>query len=696
MRLSIEILVVCCFCAIANLNANAQNSAIDSLRLSVLRMPDDTLKVIQLAKISKEYSKNQVDTAVRLGNKALWLAQELDYLYGEAYSYFILGIVYNYSNEYKQAVESLKKAYALFDTLDNKPYQARALNSLGNVYKRKGDLTLATESYIQSLNISKEISDTIVISAVYNNIAGLYGMMGEYDKALEYQMQNLELKRQMNFKHRIPVSLMNIGNTYRAKKNYSMALNYYNQALELSDDIENKHEKSLLLYNIAQVYVETERYDIAKQYYINSVTLAREVGNKEQLARSLKGHGEVLCETGNFKEGEQCLLEGYTLAQEIGSLTMQRSLTSKLQVIYRDQQQYQKSLAYFEIYNELKDSILNIEKMKEIAALEQHYEADKREQQIAFLEKEQQVQELELAKSEAESKQKSFQRNVLVLLLVLTFGVVFYYIRTSKKRKRLNQLLIKQNKKITEQRTEIVKQNDALVESNKTKDRLFQIIAHDLRSPLVSMDSITQLIPYWVEEQDYESLKKLSSTLELSLQNVLSLIDNLLNWALNQQGKFPYSPENLNLKENISEAVEVYKPIAEIKNINLKFSYAKSVVVFADRNMLFTIMRNLLNNAIKFTPENGEIEVGIESNAQFAKVWVKDSGVGIPEAKQEKVFEIANGKEKGTKGEVGKGLGLFFCKEFVNMNNGDIYLESHENKGTTITFTLPLFNIEKN
>ena len=217
-----------------------------------------------------------------------------------------------------------------------------------------------------------------------------------------------------------------------------------------------------------------------------------------------------------------------------------------------------------------------------------------------------------------------------------------------------------------------------------------------MRSPLVSIDSVTQLIPYWIEEQDYESLKKLSSTLELSVQNVLSLIDNLLNWALSQQGKFPYSPENLKLVENISEAIDIYKPIAEIKNIDLKFKHSKNVIVFADRNMLFTVMRNLLNNAIKFTPEEGSIEVGIDSNNQFAKIWVKDSGIGISEDKKEKVFELANGHENGTKGEVGKGLGLFFCKEFVNINNGDIFIESQKSKGTTITFTLPLFSIVEN
>jgi signal transduction histidine kinase len=281
-------------------------------------------------------------------------------------------------------------------------------------------------------------------------------------------------------------------------------------------------------------------------------------------------------------------------------------------------------------------------------------------------------------------------------LVILVVTLLLYYFIDSKKRKKLNELLLKQNTKITEQRIEIAKQNDYLLESNKTKDRLFQIIAHDLRSPLVSMESITQLIPYWVEEQDFESLSRLSKTLELSVNNVLSLIDNLLNWALNQQGKFPYKPENINLKDNLSETIDVYRPIAQIKNIELKFKPLNNVLVFADKNMIFTVMRNLLNNAVKFTPENGEIIVGIERNQQFAKVWVKDSGIGMPVGKKEEVFELANGNTKGTKGETGKGLGLFFCKEFVSMNNGDIYIESEKGKGTTITFTLPLFNIAEN
>lgn len=688
-------IVILMFVVFINTNKSIATT-IDSLRISVRSLPDDTIKAIRLADLSQKYLKHQIDTAYVLAINAVRLSKELNYTFGYAYSQKQLGLVYKYMSDFDSSLYYYAESLNLFDSLEINVERASILNRMANIYKRKGDFDNALELFLSSLSISLNVKDSILISAIYNNLSLLYQNMEHYDKALEYQLMNLDINKKSGLMDEVSMSLMNIGTINKEKKDFNQALLYYKQSLELFNDKDNKYDKLLLLHNIGTVYELTQRYDAAQQYYVKAVEIEKEIGNKEMLVLSLQGIGNVLIKTGNFKEGERYLLESYQLAKELGNTLRSSEIALNLYKIYEQQHLYEKSLNYFKLYDDIEDSIYSIENMKQITMLEQKYEAEKKQQQITFLEKEKKVQQLELAKKEAEANQKSFQRNVLILLLLLTFGVVLYYIRTNKKRQKLNQLLIKQNKKITEQRTEIVKQNDALVESNKTKDRLFQIIAHDLRSPLVSMDSITQLIPYWVEEQDYESLKKLSSTLELSLQNVLSLIDNLLNWALSEQGKFPYSPENLNLKENINEAVEVYKPIAEIKNIRLKFSYSKSVVVFADRNMLFTIMRNLLNNAIKFTPENGEIEVGIDSNTQVAKVWIKDSGVGIPKEKQERVFEIANGKEKGTKGEVGKGLGLFFCKEFVNMNNGDIYLESLENKGTIITFTLPLFNIDKN
>lgn len=669
---------------------------LDSLRIAVLNMPNDTNKVIELKNISYKYLKYNLDTATSLCERSIKLANKLDYTFGYASALNQMGLVYKYKTEYDSALKFYKNSLEIFEKINAKKESASVLNRLGNVYKRFGQFDLSIECFVNSLNIYRELKDSVWMSSVLNNIGVLYFDLGEYDRALEYQLSCLDIQKKIEVWNRIPITIMNIGNSYFKLNEYNKALISYKEALDIIGKDGNKYDQAQLVHNIAGVYEKNGDYLNAKKYYWKALRLEEQINLRELEIYSLQGIGNSLIKEGNFREGEKFLLKSYNLASEVKDIRKIHRLSRNLYQVYSDKGDYKNSLAYLKKYVEVEDSIFNKDKKIQITQLEQKFEAQKREQQIAFLEKEREIQELELKKKITESKQKAFQRNVLIIGILLALGLILYFYLENKKRKRVNLLLTNQNTKISEQRKEIEQQNLKLKESNSTKDKLFQIIAHDLRSPIVSMESITQLIPYWIEEQDYDSLQRLSKTLEVSVHNVLSLIDNLLNWALSQQGKFPYTPENIKLDENIRETIDVYEPIAKIKKIHLEFRPKKNINVFADRNMLFTVMRNLLNNAVKFTPEYGKIIVGIDSNQQFAKVWVKDSGVGIPEDKKEMVFELANGNTKGTKGETGKGLGLFFCKEFVNINNGDIFIDSSPSEGTKITFTLPIFNIPEN
>ena len=679
------------------INTNKANTiSIDSLRVFVINLPDDTTKVLELAKLSKQYLKYQIDTSFIFAKKAIQLSKELNYDFGYATSLNQTGLVYKYLAKYDSALFYYNKSLVLFDNLKNDFEQARVLNRMGNVYKRYGEFDKSIDCFQRSIKIYQTLKDSSYMCGVLNNLGVLYYDMGEHDKAVEYYLINLNISEKLNQKRNIHIVYMNIGNVYSAKKSYDKAIEYYKQALDYLGDSNNKYDLLLLLHNIGTIYEKESKFYDAKDYYLKAISIEREINEKEMLVFSLQGIGNVLIKTGKFSVGEKYLIESYQLATEIGDIRKEHRLSKNIYQIYENIGNYKEGMFYLKKYVEIEDSIYNLDKKAQRVKLEQKYNAEKREQQIAFLEKEQQIQKLELYKKNIETKQKSFQRNILILVVVFGVILLIYFATDNKKRKKRNKLLIKQNRKIVDQRSEMIKQNDELLESNKTKDRLFQIIAHDLRSPLVSMDSITQLIPYWIEEQDYESLGRLSKTLELSVTNLLSLIDNLLNWALSQQGKFPYNPENFKIVNTIKEAIDVYIPIAEIKNIDLKLISSSDAIVFADKNMLLTIIRNLLNNAIKFTPEKGVIRVGVDYNQQFAKIWVKDSGIGISEEKKENIFELSGRSSTGTKGEVGKGLGLFFCKEFVNLNNGDVFIESEPEKGTTITFTLPLFNITEN
>jgi signal transduction histidine kinase len=663
----------------------------DSLFYSVTAMPNDTLKVLELNRLSLKYLKEQLDTAYILGKKALDLSEKLNYEYGLAKSLNQLGKVFRYQANYEMAIEYSELSFKLYDKMDKHSDKASVLNSLGNSYRRIGNYEKAMESLLASHRIYSEINDSTGLATLIGDLANLYLLMGEYNKSLQYNFQALEIRRRPNIEDKLICSnLLNIGIVYGCKREYNKALQYYQEAINLVDDNTNKLTQVNLLHNMADAYGCLQKYNLAKDHYLKSIEILEGVGGVDGKANSWNGLGKALIMLGDYEKGEEYLLKAYNFSKEKGKYKNATSAAKSLVWFYKFREDYKSALYYQQMYQQVSDSLLGIEKIRRLTEVEQKYEAEKKEQQIAFLEKEKQVQILDLQKKTTEARQKNLQRNFLVVVVLLIAVVLVFVSSDNKKRKQRNKLLLKQNRTIFDQRTEIVRQNDELLESNRTKDKLFQIIAHDLRSPLVSIDSLTQLIPYWIEEQDYESLEKMAKTMELSVENILALIDDLLGWALNQQGKFPFNPESFEINEALENAIKVYAPVADIKNIKISVHSDMRISVFADRNMFLTIIRNILNNAIKFTPEKGKIEIGAEHEGDFARIWVKDSGIGIPADKREKIFELANGGAEGTKGEVGKGLGLFFCKEFVNLNNGDVSIESEPEQGTTISFTLPL------
>jgi signal transduction histidine kinase len=520
--------------------------------------------------------------------------------------------------------------------------------------------------------------------------------MGNYDKSIEYYFQNLEMRKKTNQVNNIHIVYMNIANAYDQKGNHVNAAEYYKLALKNLIDPDNKYDRLKLLHNIGSNYEETGNYLEAKNYYLKAILIEKEVGENEMLVFSLQGLGNVYVKQGDYTTGISYLEESYALANKIKDVRKQHLLSSNLYNVYEKKGDYKKAFTYLKEFVVFEDSIYNQEREKQILELEKKYESEKQLQQISLLEKQKEIQDLQLAKANQDSDRRILQRNILILTILFITAFLFYMAFENRRRKRLNNVLKKQNNHILNQRVQIVKQNEELLEANNTKDRLFQIIAHDLRSPLVSVDSLVQLIPYWIENQDSDSILKLSKSLEVSINNLLSLIDNLLNWALNQQGKFPFKPEIINLADISNEIMDIYKPIAELKKIQLFCEMCENAYVDADRNMVSAILRNLINNAIKFTSENGIITIGSTIENEIAHVWVKDNGIGFSKENQKRIFEIANGSTKGTRGEMGKGLGLFFCKEFVTINKGSIFIDSELDKGTKITFTLPARDIHAN
>ncbi len=230
-----------------------------------------------------------------------------------------------------------------------------------------------------------------------------------------------------------------------------------------------------------------------------------------------------------------------------------------------------------------------------------------------------------------------------------------------------------------------------LRELNSTKDKLFSIIAHDLRSPFNAILGLSEQLIENIKEFEVAESEKYLQFINSSAKNTLILLDNLLTWVKSQTGKSIYKPDKIHLPEIVREIVEVSKSSAKIKDISLRYDYNIDFEVYADVNMLKTILRNLIFNAIKYTHSNGKIVISAAQNQNNIEITVSDNGVGMSEETQSKLFRIdTNITTPGTANEKGSGLGLILCQEFVEKHGGKIWVESELGKGSAFTFSLPV------
>jgi PAS domain S-box-containing protein len=239
-----------------------------------------------------------------------------------------------------------------------------------------------------------------------------------------------------------------------------------------------------------------------------------------------------------------------------------------------------------------------------------------------------------------------------------------------------------------------LKENELrLKELNATKDKLFSIMAHDLRSPFNGILGFSDLLNKNIRNIPLEDAENYLLQINITAKHTLNLLENLLQWAKTQTGQIIYKPESLRIQPIIKKNVAVFDSSAKIKNITLKVSKIDDISVYADSNMLNAILRNLISNAIKFTNTGGEIDLKVSSNQDIVEISVKDNGVGMSDNFKNSLFDMnSNTSMRGTNDEKGTGLGLVLCKDFVEKHGGRIWVESKPDLGSEFKFTLKLSN----
>jgi signal transduction histidine kinase len=272
---------------------------------------------------------------------------------------------------------------------------------------------------------------------------------------------------------------------------------------------------------------------------------------------------------------------------------------------------------------------------------------------------------------------------VIVAVILITF--IYFYLLN----KRTNRLLTLQNQEIYASNKKLKESQKQLEELNATKDKFFSIVAHDLKNPFTSLLSISELMSKNYDTLDEEDKISSIESFHRSARRIFTLLENLLTWSRSQTGGIEFKPVEFNISSLAIDCIKLFKLPAQKKGIKLQLETTKNIQAYGDPEMINTVIRNLVHNAIKYSNSGGTVTLDIKLEEGLVKVAVTDEGVGIKEAQLKKIFNLASQSVSvGTGGEKGTGLGLMICKEFVEKNGGKLLVKSSPGEGSTFSFFL--------
>ncbi|HBL77543.1 MAG: hypothetical protein A2W90_15865 [Bacteroidetes bacterium GWF2_42_66] len=563
---------------------------------------------------------------------------------------------------------------------------ANSHKRLGSCYQAKGDYENAMLHFIEAEKIARDNKLNHLIIDILNYKGNTFLLMKDYPSALQhFHSISEEYADSLSAFDRFRVT-NSIANVYYDQNLYDKAFEYFQKAkiyaLETGDSI----HIALIDQNLGNVFLQQNRLDEAEAYINKAILYFKKVNDKVTLELLFRTTGSIQCRKGNYDNAEKNFIRSVQLSRQLKNFrllsinyhNLASNFNSWRSKEPRRLELFEKENACLRLEIACKDSLYDKETTKTIHELERKYETEKKNTQIALLEKE----------TEAQKTRQMFMfagMGILILMMGILV-VLFQYVR------KANRMLLHKNHRIESQKEQIQVQNKLLEVSVNTQNKLFNIVAHDLRSPLASISNIGVLLKMAFERKDDKMLEELIGKLTQRNDQVLQLTDNLLNWASSQSGKMRFIPGRFNLKTILHETISVFEENLIQKNIRLEVEIPDNIDIFVDNTTIKTVFRNLINNAVKFTHIGGMIAIRHQINDKKVIVQVSDNGIGIPEYIRNVIFDVTDKKQQtGTSGEKSTGLGLVVCKEFVERNNGRIWLESTEGKGSNFYVSLPCY-----
>lgn len=543
-------------------------------------------------------------------------------------------------------------------------------SDIGFVFYVQGLWDLALEHYQEGIRFIKDADslETISLPLLYENSGLCFGQLNQIDSANHYLNLALEYYKKHDIQDKVHHIYLYLGHINRRHvKDNKKALEYYYLALNFF-----KEDRSWLegypytLFHTGESYFALKEYDKTIEYYKTTLVEMEKLGwNKKIIDVNFK-ISYVYLELNKIDKVDSVININDELIKQFESIDLFMDKYYFQYNYFKKLNNSDSALLYFEKYNKLKDSLVESSVTGQVASV---------------------LKDLQIVKNKQERKilaEKNEQKMYLFLFIIILF--IFLIVLIYSRLRLQKKSLILQNEK----NEALEKANKLLDEANHTKDKFFSIIAHDLKNPIGAIKSTSELLTTDYDMFDKNEIKESIEDIYNSSNSVQSLLDSLLTWSRSQRGKLDFNPETFNLQLLVKNSFFLLKSNADLKKISLINNISDDYNITADANMINTIIRNLISNAIKFTPENGKITISAYKENNNNVITIEDTGIGISKENQNKLFNFGtNYTTPGTNNEKGTGLGLILVNEFIERHNGKIAIESEINKGTKFIITLP-------
>lgn len=438
---------------------------------------------------------------------------------------------------------------------------------------------------------------------------------------------------------------------------------YYENSLKLPKISKQPYSLSKIYEGLGTTYIFLKNYDKAEEYLIKNLKIKEKEGDKDNLFDAYNTIANLYYEQYKDRQAIPYFEKAYTLSKEVKDFSKKATATQNMSVVEENKGNYKKALDLRKESIRWKDSLNNQNKIWAVADFEKKFAVAQKQKKIKVL--------------EIENQLKNSQRNWLFfsaigLLMLLTAGIYLY----AQKVKNTKIILLQKNK---------------LDELNATKDQLFSIVSHDLRSSVNALKTSNIRLSATLETKNYDELNQLIIQNSGIANSAYTLLDNLLHWALLQTKQLYFKKESVHLFSIVQQIEYGYKPLLSDKTIAFENLVSKNSFIFVDLDSLKIVLRNLLDNAIKFSNENGKISFyTLENNPDFCQLVLEDTGLGMDKNTIEAILKDDELLAKKSDSEtIGTGLGMQLCKQMIKKNGGTIQIESERHKGTKIMLTFP-------